>query len=391
MGCLLKRNRICFVTTLPITLKTFLSAQSEYLISHGWDVTWISSFEETKDNSIPAGVELISIPFKRGVDFIGTLWLIFRLYKIFKNRKFDIVQYSTPNASFCASFAAFLSQCPVRLYAQWGIRYVGFDGFARKIFWLLEKCSCFCSTIIEPDSYSNLEFSISEKLYCADKCRVVWNGSASGVDLSLFDIGNRDVWRKEYRRKLGIEDDQIVIGFVGSVRRDKGCNELINACRSFFNELPNCRLLIVGDKTFYSSIDVDLRNWCANSTQVIYVPPNKEIPKYMSSMDIFTLPSYREGFGSVIVEAEAMGLPVVVTNVPGPIDAMIDNVTGVIVPVKNSEQLACALKLLISDRQKCAEFGRAAVDYARSNFDKDTFLKKVMEDKLNLLSTCKVN
>lgn len=379
------KKRICFVSTLPITLKVFVHAQTEYLIDNGWDVTWVCSGDSEFHHEIPKGVKFISLPFKRGVDLLGVPRAIFALYRLFKRENFNIVQYSTPNAAFYASTAAWLAQVPVRLYAQWGIRYVGFKGVTRAFFKLLERWCCHCSTIIEPDSLSNLKFSIEERLYPAKKGKVLWNGSANGVNLNQFNFTKKDSWRTEYRKKLGLELHHLVIGFVGSVRRDKGCNELLAACRSFFSNMPDVRLILVGDKAFYDTIDVDLQDWVANSNQVIYISPNNEIPQYMACMDIFSLPSYREGFGSVIVEAEAMGVPVVVSDVPGPIDAMKNEETGLVVPVKNTEALTIALLDLINNTDKRLAFGRAALEYARDGFEQQEFLKRVLGDKESLL------
>jgi glycosyltransferase involved in cell wall biosynthesis len=380
------KKRICFVTTLPVTLKAFVRPQTEYLILNGWDVTWICAEDSNFHHELPDGVKYIPLPFKRGIDLLGVPRAIFLLYRVFKRERFDIVQYSTPNAAFYSSTAAWLASVPVRLYAQWGIRYVGLDGGKRKFFKLLERWCCRCSTEIQPDSFSNLEFSIQEGLYSANKGNVIWNGSACGVDLRRFDISQRDVWRAEYRKKTGLEKHHLVIGFVGSVRRDKGCNELIAACASFFSDMPEVRLMLVGDKHFYDTIDYKLRDWASSSPQVLHIPPNSEIPQYMSCMDIFSLPSYREGFGSVIVEAEAMGVPVVVSDVPGPIDAMIHEETGLVVPVKKTEELVAALLTLLNDKSKRLIFGDAAAIFAKDRFNQKEFLQRVLENKGMLLN-----
>jgi len=378
-------KKICFVTTLPITLKTFVRPQAEYLLRNGWEVTWICSSDSNIFNELPAGVKYIPLPFKRGIDLFGLPRSIITLYNIFKRERFDIVQYSTPNAAFYSSTAARLARVPVRLYAQWGIRYVGFEGLKQRFFKLLEKWCCRCSTIIEPDSLSNLEFSIKEKLYSKSKGRLIWNGSACGVNLERFDINQKEDWRKKYRKQLGLDPNHLVIGFVGSIRRDKGVNELITACQSFFNDMPQARLMLIGDKHFYDTIDKNLRDWVASSNQVLHIPPNTEIPQYMACMDIFSMPSYREGFGLVIVEAEAMGVPVVVTDIPGPIDAMRHDETGLVVPVKNSKAISVALQILLNDTVKRLRFGKAAIKYAHNNFEQKKFLLYVLDDKERML------
>lgn len=386
-----KNRRICFVTTLPITLKAFVKPQAEYLIRCGWDVTWICAEDSEFVKVIPQGVKYIPLKFKRGIDLFGIPRAIWTLYRIFKNERFEIVQYSTPNAAFYASTAAMLARIPTRLYAQWGIRYVGFEKTIRQFYKLIERWCCFCSNVIEPDSLSNLNFSKKEKLFTDKKnSAVIWNGSAAGVNIERFDVTQKNNWRIEYRSKEGLQEKHKIIGFVGSICRDKGCNELISACRSFFDEMPDVRLLLIGNKEFYQTIDKDLRAWVASSNQVKYIPPNNEIPQYIACMDIFSLPSYREGFGMVVIEAQAMGIPVVVSDVPGPIDAMRHNETGLIVSVKSVEELAKSLKFLLQKEDCRIEFGKAAAIFARKNFEQKEFMKRVLEDKERLVARVNV-
>ena len=374
-------GRICFVATLPVTLKAFVLPQAVYLLEQGWEVTLICAEDQGFHDEIPCGVRYLPLRFKRGVDLFGVPRAIFALYRIFKAESFDLVQYSTPNAAFYASTAAWLSRVPVRLYAQWGIRYAGFKGIPRVLFKTMERWCCRCSTVIQPDSVSNLEFSVEECLYPRSKGRVIWNGSACGVDLQRFDVTQKDSWREEFGKIAGIESHHLVVGFVGSIRSDKGCNELISACRNIFSDLPDARLMLVGDKKFYDTIRQDLRDWISLSQQVIHIPPNRDIPQYMACMDVFSLPSYREGFGLVIVEAEAMGVPVVVSDVPGPVDAMRHEKTGLIVPVKDSKALAFALRALLDDAVMREKMGRAACSFVHDNFGQVEFLKRLLEDK----------
>jgi glycosyltransferase involved in cell wall biosynthesis len=375
------QKTICFVATLPVTLCTFLSGQSSLLVQEGWDVTWISRDDPGFRNDIPEKVRFVGLPFRRGIDTVGIPSAIWQLYRIFKAEKFSIVQYSTPNAAFYASTASFLAGVPVRLYAQWGIRYVGFQGAMRWFFKQFERWVCFCSTIVEPDSKSNLIFSIEEGLYKKGKGRVVGHGSACGVDLKKFDHTKKLIWREEFREDLAIKEGDIVVGFVGSLRKDKGVNELLAACRTLFSRRSNAKLLLIGDKTFYQDLEHHLRDWAESSEQVIFVPPTGDIPQYMACMDIFCLPSYREGFGLVIVEAEAMGVPVVVSDVPGPIDAMENHRTGIAVPVGSTEGLAIGIRRLLDNPELRVDFGRNARNFALEKFEQQAFLSLVVQDK----------
>lgn len=378
-------KRVCFVATLPVTLRTFVSPQAEYLLSQGWDVSWACANEEGFATTLPSGVRYHSMPFRRGTDLIGVPRAVLSMYRVFRAGGFDIVQYSTPNAAFYASTAAWLARVPVRLYAQWGIRYVGFGGLKRWLFKRVESWTCARSTVIEPDSQGNVEFSVAEGLYPRAKARVIWNGSACGIDLERFSVSKKPDWRSKWREQLGLDTDSLVVGFAGSIRRDKGGNELLTAFRSVSAEFPKARLLLVGDSEFLDTIEPDLRAWMIQSEQVVHAGMTHEVPQHMACMDVFVLPSYREGFGMVVIEAEAMGVPVIVSDIPGPTDAMVPGQTGLVVPVRDSAALADALRTLLRDETLREKMGADAVGFARSGFEQSEFLRRAAQDKRELV------
>lgn len=378
-------RRICFVTTLPVTFTTFVLPQAEHLMSKGWEVSCAFSVQGEIGESLPYGLRYHPMPFKRGLDFLGVPRAILSLYRVMRAGGFDIVQYSTPNAAFYASTAAWLARVPVRLYAQWGIRYVGFEGIRRWVFKRIEAWTCARSTVIEPDSWGNVEFSVAEGLYPRTKARVIWNGSACGVDLERFSIHKKGEWHSQWRKRLGLAADDLVVGFAGSVRRDKGCTELLVAFRSISEDFPEARLLLVGDSTFLHTIEPELCDWMMHSDQVIRAEATKEVAEHMACMDLLVLPSYREGFGMVVVEAEAMGVPVVVSDIPGPTDAMVPGRTGLVVPVRDSAALADALRALLSDEKLRETMGAAGVRFVRCGFEQKEFLRRAAQDKRELL------
>ena len=143
--------------------------------------------------------------------------------------------------------------------------------------------------------------------------------------------------------------------------------------------------MLVGDKHFYNSIDKDLQDWASISSQVIHISPNNEVPQYLACMDIFALPTYREGLATAIIEAQAMGLPVVVSDVPGAFDAMRNEETGLVVKVKDVKGLIAALQILLDDPTQRSALGEAAYIFVRDNFEQKKFLQYVLKDKETLL------
>ena len=203
-------KKICFVTTIYMTYKCFLKDLSKFLYESGeYDISLICNNEDGLLDDLPSFVHYFPIEMKRGVS-LSAFGAIRNIEKILKEEDFDLVQYSTPNAAFYTSIAAKKAKVPVRLYCQWGIRYMGFEGWKRNLFKFLEKKTCDNSTFIEVESHNIRNFSIEEGLYLNNKSSVIWNGSASGVDLTKFDISKKELWRQEIRKQYGLEENDIV-------------------------------------------------------------------------------------------------------------------------------------------------------------------------------------
>lgn len=378
-------KKICFITTIPLTLQSFVLKTAHYIHENSdYEITFICNRDDEFSNSLPDYIRYIPIKMERGIK-LSSIMSIITLYKIFKKEKFDMIQYSTPNASLYSSVAGFLAGIKTRLYCQWGIRYVGMNGYLKCIFKGIEKLTCQLSTWIEPDSYGNLKFSHSQNLYDSNKSSVVWNGSASGIDLTKFNINNKVQWKKEIMSLYEIQDNDIVLGFVGRLCRDKGVNELLQSYKNISLGYDNVKLLIIGSKDDISTIDKELYEWSMNNNNIIYVGRTNEVEKYLSVMDIFILPSYREGFGSVILEAETMGIPVIVTDVPGPTDAMINNKTGLVVRKGDAIELSNAIKHLIENENIRYSMGKEGVSFAKENFECEKFYEHVLNDRKKLL------
>lgn len=382
-------KRICYVTTVPGTLASFVIPIAKRLMQMtDWEITVICNTDEAFAESLPEGIRYIPIPMKRGIS-LGGIGAMLKMYQVFRKEKFDLVQYSTPNASLYASLAAWLARVPVRLYCQWGIAYVGFHGFKRTVFKCIEKLVCALSTWIEPDSFGNLHFSHAEGLYPESKGSVIWNGSASGVDLQKFDISQKEIWRKQTRSRFDLPDDAVVMGFVGRITGDKGINEMFTAFRKILEKHPNTYLMLVGNTEKADSVDTALYDWAQKEPRVLFCGYTNAVEQYLSAMDIYLLPSYREGFGSVVIEAGAMGLPVIVSDIPGPTDAMVRDKTGLVVPVKNASALAEAMETMITSPELRRAFGEAGYEFASGGFEQQKLAEHILEDRKKLLEHVK--
>jgi glycosyltransferase involved in cell wall biosynthesis len=317
---------------------------------------------------------------KRGISPDG-LKAIWKMYQYFKKEKFDLIQYSTPNASCYAAIAARMAGIPCRLYCQWGIAYVGFRGLKRWIFKQVEKMVCRCSTKIEPDSYGNLRFSHKEKLYGAEKSCVIWNGSASGVNLCKFDITQKTCWRKDIRDQYDIPEKAVVYTFIGRITRDKGINELFEASKRLMASQPDAYLLLVGPLEKSRSVDAALYQWSQEEKRVIYIGYTNRVEQYLAASDVYVLPSYREGFGSAIIEAEAMGVSVIASDIPGPADAMVHEKTGVLTSKADAQKLYEQMLIMYKNANLRTEYGNNGAVFARESFEQTELFKRMLADR----------
>lgn len=375
-------KKICFVTTISATLSSFVVETAKCIHNNtDWDITFICNYDEKFEKSLPEYIHYIPVPMERGISIAGVKAML-EMKKIFQREKFDLIQYSTPNASLYASMAGKLAHVPVRLYCQWGLVFVGFQGLKRKIFQMEEKYVCHLSTHIEPDSNSNLRFAHEIGLYPKSKGSVIWNGSACGVNLTKFDISNKEEYRKDIREQLDIPEDAFVYGFVGRITRDKGINELLEAYKKLNDD---SYLIMVGRSEVDETINQELYTWASKNEKIKFTGYTTVVEQYLSAMDCYILPSYREGFGMGVVEAEAMGVPVIVTDIPGPIDAMIDNETGIVVQKADVESLYNAMISIREDKVRYFAMAEKAHDFAVNNFEQKQLFNYILEDRKKLL------
>lgn len=380
-------KKLCIITTIAGTLESFVVETAKYLYEKcGYDITLICAPDEAFAASLPDYLHYIPVDMPRGADPRGFLSIkTFR--KIFREQKFDLVQYSTPNASCYASIAAKLEKVPVRLYCQWGIRYVGLSGISRTIFKFLEKLVCTNSTHIRAVSPLNRLFAIEEGLYRDEKAYVVGNGGTIGVDMASYRMEEKEQWRQEIRQKYAIGETDIVFGFVGRVSVDKGSQELLQAFQKLAEKESRAKLMLIGSNECESGPLYDLLHWAQKSDQVIITGriPACDMKMYYTALDVLTHPTYREGFGMVIQEAGALAIPTITTKIPGASEVMEDGISCLLVEPKNEADLLTAMQALCDNEEKRLALGQAAYDRTKKLYDRPIMLEHQLRDYVKLL------
>ncbi len=380
-------KKICIVTTVSLTMKAFVVETAKYLHNKcGYDITLICNDDKDFSDSLPDYIRFVPVSMARGVD-LSVFSSIVEFIKIFKKEKFDLVQFSTPNASLAASIAARICKVPVRLYCQWGIRYVGFSGVARKIFKFLEKFVCSNATDVNAVSPLNKEFAVKEGLYKNTKAYVVGRGGTIGVDLSIYDISKKIEWRELIRNKNGINAEDFVFGFSGRVSADKGCKELFTAFKKLSEEKENIKLMIAGPIDDKSGAEDEIFDWAKNSPKVVFTGQieNKEMCYQYAAMDVLVHPTYREGFGMVIQEAGAMACPVITTDIPGASEVLENGVSCLLVKPADWESLYEKMNEICNKAQEAKEMGESARIFVEENYERSIMLNNQLERYKKLL------
>jgi glycosyltransferase involved in cell wall biosynthesis len=384
-----KQPKICILTTVSLSIKSFYRGQLEALQQAGFDVTVVCARDESLPALLPKGVHYRPVPFLRVISPLKDLMTIVQLVRIFRKERFDIVQYSTPKASLLGSIAAFLARSPNRLYILWGLYYMGAEGFKYRLFKGFEKLICRLSHRIIPISHEMVEFAVGEGLGTPEKYQVMLNGSACGVDLELFDPAKWSNQRNEIRKQFDLPENAVVVGTVARLTGDKGINELVQAFDRLVRKKSGLYLLLVGTQEEKDRLSSETDSIIHNNPCIRLTGWQDNPLPFYAAMDIFCLPTYREGFGEVNLEAQAMGLPVVSTDVIGPRESLEHNVTGILVPPKSGDAVFEALLTLVSNSELQKDMGQKGRLRVQQKFGRKAMIHAIVQHRLSLLGISK--
>lgn len=364
--------RICRIATVPITFAWMLSHQLSFLREQGVQLTLVSS-PEPELIKVATSLKIPSYPIviARQPSPYRDISALYEIVKYFRAEKFDIVHSVTPKAGLLAAVAGKIARVPIRLHTFTGQVWVERKGLFRAVLRGFDRTIASLNTYCYADSHSQRQFLIDEGLVKPDKISVLGAGSIAGVDLKRFDPDRFSISeRQEMRRAWGVSNASIVILFVGRVTRDKGVEELVEAFYELLDSGKEADLFFVG--SFEPDLDPlpkDTTKKIESCARIHLVGFSEEPEKYMSFADLLCLPSYREGFPNVIIQASAMGLPVIGTSIVGLTDTIEDGITGILVPPKESRDLFSALLALCNDPQRRQLLGFNGRERAMKSFD----------------------
>jgi len=342
-------EKLIRITTIPISIEKLLENQLFFMKDY-YDVKAISS---DKENLERVGklqkVPVYPVEMTRKITPWQDLKALWKLYRYFKKEQPLIVHTHTPKAGTIGMIASKMAGVPHRLHTIAGLPLLETKGNKRRLLNLVEKTTYACASKIYPNSNGLKNIIIQEGFCKPEKIKIIANGSTNGIDTQFFNpkkISNEDLFH--LKKSLGINPEDFIFIYVGRLTGDKGINELLLAFQKIVSEFNHAKLLLVG--FFESELDPLHKatlDEIENNPQVIFVPFQNDVRPYYAISDVMVFPSYREGFPNVVLEAGAMGLPTIATNINGCNEIIEDGTNGILIPPKNTDALYTAMKKII--------------------------------------------
>lgn len=377
------RKKICIVATTSYPLLVFMKPHIA-MFAEKYDVTLVAKADFNDLALIlNSNVKFINVKISRKVSLLQDIASWVALYIIFKKERFEVVHSLMPKTSLLGVTAAYAARVPKRIHTFTGQVWANKKGVARICLKLFDLIVAKFATGLLTDSFSQRRFLIQQNIVKEEKIIVLGNGSVCGVDIKRFKPCHEA--RAKIRKELNLPDNAIIYIFLGRLSIDKGILDLVNAFAEIALAKPNAYLLIVGpdEENLSKHIKILLSNVSSQYRFVSFVT-NPE--HFMACADIFCLPSYREGFGSVLIEAAAVGLPVIASNIYGITDALIKNVTGLIHEPKNVEDLKRAMLVLLNQPELRYKMGTAGQQRAVEFFNTSILVNEMASYYKNLLT-----
>lgn len=339
------------IVTVPISFKHLIKGQAKYFAEKGYEVLQISADgPELNDVKKFEKVRHVIVPFTRQITPIQDLKCLLQLIGIFKKEKPDIVHTQTPKAGLLGMMAAKFCKVPFRLHTVGGLPLMETKGVKRKLLIQIEKITYNAAHKVLPNSNMLAEWMVNNGMIKQHKLEVLGQGSSNGIDTAFYAEQSVPKTKAALRREYNIPESAFVFVFVGRLVGDKGINELAKAFEKLSALHETAWLLLVGpweqnlDPLPQSTLD-----WLHKSDRVVLAGYQSDVRPYFKAADALVFPSYREGFPNVVMQAGAMGLPPIVTDINGCNEIVENRKNGLIIPAKNAQALLDAMNLLLND------------------------------------------
>lgn len=347
----MNRRKLFRISTVSISLKGLFCGQLSFLSDY-YDITGIASGKDILECvGKQEGINTIHVSMERRISIFKDIRSLLKMYRVFRIERPDIIHSITPKAGLISMVAGKLAGVQVRMHTFTGLIFPTETGLKQRVLIAMDRLLCICATNIYPEGEGVrkdlIKYRITKK-----ELKIIGNGNIKGIDTAYFDPDNfSNANLSDLRNEFHIEDNNFVFIFVGRLVRDKGINELVSAFRRLNEEEPLTKLLLVGpyeddiDPLFPETyLEID------NNDSIIAVGGQNDVRPFYAISDVLVFPSYREGMPNVVIEAGAMNLPSIVTDINGSNEIILNGVNGLIIKPQNSEELYCSMKKLLIEK-----------------------------------------
>lgn len=375
--------RVLHVTTVAKSLN-FLVGQVAFMARRGLSLHSACGELSGMPKNWPLRVSKVEM--SRRITPLRDLIAVCRLVKVIRQIDPAIVHGHTPKGGLLAMIAATIYRVPAKVFQVHGLPHLTARGITRFLLTLATRVSCGLANRVFCVSHSMREILVGEKLCRPDKAFVSGNGSSGGVDPQIFDPAAYSLEaRLAFRHALGIPETAVSMVFAGRIVRDKGIGELAQAWLDLRSRFPDLHLVVAGEFEEQDPIPANARNVLESDPKVHLIGLRRDIPQIYSACDFIILPTYREGLPNVLLEAASMGLPSIASRVPGCTDAVVDGVTGTLVPPYDPAALARAVARYVIDPDLRRLHGAAARARVLRDFQPETIYLDVYRHYCDLL------
>ena len=370
------RKKICFVVSSPLTVKAFLANHIRLLDTY-YDIYLVVNLTDG-DLSMVSDLPINAvkhIEISRNIDLVKDLKALYRLRQYFKKHKFDAVHTVTPKAGLLGIVAARLSGIRIRIHIFTGQVWHTKTGLLKKLLMFLDRCIVWNATHILVDGESQRQFLINNSIVKDSNSYVLGKGSISGVDVNKF-VPNPDQ-KRAVREELNIAANEVVYMFLGRMNVDKGIRELADAFEKLSKKFSDVRLLLVGGDE--GNMTAYIKEHVSDLSKVHFYGLTPHPEKFLQACDVFCLPSYREGFGTSVIEASLMEKPIICSDTYGLMETIVENVTGLRHKVADVESLYLQMEKLVEDSNLRSDLGASGRNYVLDNFSGQLISEKWLE------------
>ena len=370
------KKKICFLVAIPLTAKAFLKDHIDAL-SKEYEVYLVGNIQSDADVEGLALAGWHHVDIERGISLWRDMKAVWQTRRYFKRMKFDAVHSVTPKAGLVTALAGKLAGIKHRTHIFTGQVWANKKGFSRWLLKTLDKVIVKLNNHILVDGEGQRQFLIQQGVLSERISKVLGHGSICGVNLERFNPTKE--MRETKRKELNVSEDTIVFSFMGRLNHDKGLYELLPAFNRLVAECPKAFLVLYGNDEENVASHFGEYNNLKEKENFLYYGLTREPQNMTQAADVFVLPTYREGFGSSVIEAAALGIPTICSDAYGVMDAMVDNVTGLRCKVGDKESLYHCMKQLYNDKSMRERMGKAGRERVLQDFDGRIITQKWVE------------